>query len=166
MKALFEAYVANLEACGKGAETTGRAAHTARVVEQAMPELLACPVHKVGEDDIFTFRRLRDRAGAKPSTINRDLRTIRAMLRRVRPDFHFPTGAFFSEDETRVRWLRPEEELQVLDGLPSPVQEIAALAALTLMRLSELRNHAVSRSDWSRGLFCSHGRKPGPGRLC
>ena len=55
------------------------------------------------------FRRLRDQAGVKPSTINRDLRTIRAMLHRVRPDFRFPGGAFFPEDETRVRWLRPEE---------------------------------------------------------
>jgi integrase len=136
MKALFESYVADLEARGKGTETSGRAAQTARVVEQVMPDLLNCPVHKVAGDDIFTFRRLRDRAGAKPSTINRDLRTIRAMLRQVRPDFNFPRGAFSSEDETRVRWLRPDEELQVLDGLPPPIREIAAL---TLMRLSELR---------------------------
>jgi integrase len=61
------------------------------------------------------------------------------MLKRVRPDFHFPTSAFLPEDETRVRWLRPDEELTVLEVMPSPFREIATLAALTLMRLTEIR---------------------------
>jgi integrase len=77
--------------------------------------------------------------GAKPSTVNRDLRTVRAMLKQARPDFHFPAGAFFPEDETRVRWLKPEDELVVLETMRPPFREIAKLAALTLMRLSEIR---------------------------
>jgi len=76
---------------------------------------------------------------AKAATINRDLRALRAMLKRVRPEYRFPGGAFFPEDETRVRWLRPEEEILVLDTMPSPFREMAKLAALTLMRLSEVR---------------------------
>jgi integrase len=60
-------------------------------------------------------------------------------LKRARPDYRFPGGAFFREDETRVRWLRPEEELLVLEPMPSPFREIAKLAALTLMRMSEIR---------------------------
>jgi len=79
------------------------------------------------------------RAGTKPSTINRDLRTLRAALKRARPDFRFPPGAFLPEDETRVRWLRPEEELLVFATMRSPFREMAKLAALTLMRLSEIR---------------------------
>jgi integrase len=39
---------------------------------------------------------------------------------------------------TRVRWLRPEEEILVLETMPSPVREMAKLAALTLMRQGEL----------------------------
>ncbi len=31
----------------------------------------------------------------------------------------------FPEDETRVRWLRPDEELTVLEPMPSPFREIA-----------------------------------------
>ena len=61
------------------------------------------------------------------------------MLKRVRPDFRFPGGAFVSEDETRVRWLWPEEELLVLETMAEPFRTIAKLAALTLMRLSEIR---------------------------
>jgi integrase len=72
------------------------------------------------------------------STINRDLRTLRAALKRARGDFRFPAGAFLPED-ARVRWLRPEEELLVLETMRSPFREIAKLAALTLMRLSEVR---------------------------
>jgi integrase len=61
------------------------------------------------------------------------------MLKRARPEYRFPGGVFLPEDETRVRWLRPEEELLVLDTMRSPFREIAKLAALTLMRLSEIR---------------------------
>jgi integrase len=57
----------------------------------------------------------------------------------VRPEYRFPAGVFLPEDETRVRWLRPEEELLVLDTMRSPFRQIAKLAALTLMRLSEIR---------------------------
>jgi integrase len=158
MKGLFENYVAGLEARGKGEETVVRAAQTARVVEALMPELLTKPVSRITDADLFAFRRARleracftprpkdpERKPARPpapakhSTINRDLRTLRAMLKQARPDFKFPPGVFFKEDETRVRWLRPDEELLVLDGMTSPFREIGWLAALTLMRLSEIR---------------------------
>jgi integrase len=81
----------------------------------------------------------REREGTKPATVNRDLRVLRAMLKRARPDFRFPAGIFFKEDATRVRWLRPEDELLVFETMPSPFRELARLAALTLMRLTEIR---------------------------
>jgi integrase len=78
-------------------------------------------------------------AGTKPGTINRDLRTLRAALKRARPELRFPAGVFLPEDETRVRWLRPDEELLLEAALRPPFRAIAKLAALTLMRLSEIR---------------------------
>ena len=71
-----------------------------------------------------------ERAGTKTTTINRDMRTLRSMLKQARPDCRFPAAAFASENETRVRWLRPEEELLVLETMRSPFREIAKLAAL------------------------------------
>jgi integrase len=158
LRQLFDAYAQDLEDRGKGEDTIARAVQTCAVLEALLPELLAKPVSRITETDILTFRRaraerpcfasrprdpekrpVRPPAPAKASTINRDLRTLRAMLKRVRPDFHFPAGAFFPEDETRVRWLRPDEELTVLEVMSSPFREIAKLAALTLMRLSEIR---------------------------
>src|SRR2546422_4934245 len=152
MKALFEFYVGDLEARGKGADTVGRAAETAKAAERLTPELLILPVGRVRDRDVFDFRMARARDGAKPSTVNRDLRTFRAMLKLARPDFKFPGAAFFPEDETRVRWLRPEEELLVFDAMPQamrptrrtssralPFSAMARLAALTLMRQGEIR---------------------------
>jgi hypothetical protein len=72
------------------------------------------------------------------------------MLNQARPEFRFPGGAFFPEDETRVRWLRPEEELLVLEPMPSPFREMAKLAALTLMRRGDLRLLRRESVHWSK----------------
>jgi integrase len=139
LRALFESYVVDLEHRGKGSDTIGRAIETAHVIERLMPDLLDRAVTTIGGADLFAFRKRRREGGTKPSTINRDLRTLRAMLKSVCPAYRVPPGLFFPEDETRVRWLRPEEELLVLETMRSPFREIAKLAALTLMRLSEIR---------------------------
>jgi integrase len=156
LRQLFAYYVEDLEARGKGADTVARAKETQQVLKRVLPELLDRPVSRIGDGELYAFRQARLRDGkvirervdgelrerlapAKPSTINRDLRTLRAMLKRAIPGYRFPAGVFLPEDETRVRWLRPEEELLVLDTLRSPFREIAKLAALTLMRLSEIR---------------------------
>src|SRR3989442_6565181 len=109
LKQLFEFYVADLESRGKGDESIVRAAQTALVIERLMPELLTRPIGRVGDAELFAFRNLRLREGkivrervgeeirerrepAKPSTINRDFRTLRAMLKKARPDYRFPAG--------------------------------------------------------------------------
>ena len=181
LKALFEAYAADMQARGKDPESVGRVACTARAVEALMPSFLAKPVGQIGDADIFAFRNARLREGKlvyemvgharrakrvpnKTSTINRDLRTLRAALKKARPEYRFPGGAFFPEDETRVRWLRPEEELLVLEPMPSPFREIAKLAALTLMRMSEVRLLAARTCTSTKGRSCCRRRRPAPGR--
>jgi integrase len=129
-----------MRARGKGEESVGRVDYTRRSIEAVVPKILDKPVSAIGDADVFAFRNGRTRTGTKLSTINRDLRTLRAALKKARPEYRFPGGAFSREDETRVRWLRPEEELLVLEPMPSPFREIAKLAALTLMRQGELRH--------------------------
>jgi integrase len=139
LKQLFEFYAQDMRARGKGEESVARVEYTALAVEALIPTLLAKPITAIADEDLFAFRNARARAGIKPSTINRDLRTLRAALKKARPSYRFPGGAFFREDETRVRWLRPEEELLVLEPMASPFREMAKLAALTLMRMTEIR---------------------------
>ena len=156
LRQLLEFYALDMAARGKSEESVDRVDYTSRSIEALMPELLGKRVSAISDPDLFAYRNLRAREGStvyqvvagqrvkvrvptKPSTINRDLRTIRAALKKARPDYRFPAGAFFPEDETRVRWLRPEEELLVLEPMPSPFREMAKLAALTLMRQGEIR---------------------------
>lgn len=156
LRLVLEYYALDMAARGKGEESVGRVDYTRRSIEALLPELLEKPVGAITDADLFAYRNRRAREGTvvyqvvagervkvrvptKPSTINRDLRTLRAALKKARPDYRFPGGAFFPEDETRVRWLRPDEELLVLEPMPSPFREMAKLAALTLMRQGEIR---------------------------
>ncbi len=147
LRSLLEYYVVDLERQRKGPDTVVRAVSTAKAVERVTPELLDKPVSSIGDGDVFAFARAREQDGAKPSTINRDLRTLRAALKQARPEYRFPGKAFFPADDTRVRWLRPEEEILVLEPMPSPFREMAKLAALTLMRQGEIR---VLRPEYVR----------------
>src|SRR5262245_31011706 len=97
------------------------------------------PVTVFGEAEILAFRRARERRGIKPATVNRDLRMVRALLRTTVPHFRFPDGAFQPEDETRVRFLSPADEPRLFAAWEPPFRQIARVAALTLMRLSEIR---------------------------
>jgi hypothetical protein len=133
LKALFEGYVADLEARGKGPDTVGRAAQTAKAFEAVLPALLPAAVGQFKERDVFAFREARAGRG-------------KAEHDQPGPAHHpghasgpGPTSASrpapsSQPDETRVRWLRPDEELLVLEPMPTPFREIAKLAALTLMR--------------------------------
>lgn len=56
---LLEFYVDDLAARGKGQDTIGRAVETAHVVELLTPELLDKPVTRIGDADVFAFRRAR-----------------------------------------------------------------------------------------------------------
>jgi integrase len=136
MKQLCEYYVLDLERRGRRDED--RTVTTALAIEKVAPWLLALPVSRVQPQHLYDFRQARLRAGAAPSTTNRDLKSLRAMLRLVRP-FTLPKGLLLPEDETRVRWLTPDQETLMLASLRPSMRDIVRIATLTLMRLSEIR---------------------------
>jgi hypothetical protein len=78
--ALLDAYVLDLEARGKGPESVGRAEQTKTAMDKVLPTLVTTPLSRIRDRDVYDFRQARARQGAKPSTINRDLRTLRAAL--------------------------------------------------------------------------------------
>lgn len=87
LKQLFEYYVDDLQARGRSGHSVSRAASTARVVERLLPAMLALPLSKLQARDFFAFRQTRERDGTKPSSLNRDLQSLRTMMRAARPDF-------------------------------------------------------------------------------
>jgi hypothetical protein len=81
------------------------------------------------------------------------------------PEFRFPKGLFFKEDETRVKWLRPEQELLAFATVrttvrigpkrgtrPVPFRDMSRLAAITLMRLTEIRTLRREHVDLTQGV--------------
>lgn len=139
LREAFAGYIESLEVRGKPQESVYRAAQVLRALEGVLPSALDRPITAFGEAEIFEFRRARLAAGCKTSTVNRDLRVVRALLHRVAPEFRFPSGAIAPEDETRVRFLHLDQERHLLTSMRPPFGDIVALAIRTLMRLSEIR---------------------------
>jgi len=97
--------------------------------------------------------------GVKAGTINRDFRTIRAMLNKVLAGFRFP-AACSSRKMKPVQVAQPEDEVLAFATVreevrvgpkqgtrPVPFRDMTRLAALTLMRLTEIRT--LRRSMWT-----------------
>lgn len=127
LRMLLEHYVADLEQRGKGDDTVIRATSTAKMIERVTPVLLDMPVSAIGDAEIFAFRNARAREGKvvyetvageeqerrvpnKPSTINRDLRTLRAALKKARPEYRF-LAAHSSRGHLRLGLARPRREV-------------------------------------------------------
>ncbi len=169
LELLCEAYVLDLEARGKSEDTVRTARNTTTRLADVFGPRMKGPL-RLTEADLYAYRAARLRrwakrgkkakdgttailpGGVKASTINRDLRTIRAMLKKVLPTFRFPAGVFLKEDENRVKWLRPEDELVVFATMPAPFGDMARLAAVTMMRLTEIRTLRREQVDLGQGV--------------
>jgi integrase len=145
-------YVKRLEARGKSEDSIGRAQQVEAVLAAAVPGLLDRPLGALTAEDLFDVKRARDRAGTAPATINRDCHVLRAMLKLTRPDFRWPAGLIVKEDAMRVKMLTPAQEQPLFAALAEPWRSIARLAALTLMRLSEIRLLRREHVDLTHGL--------------
>jgi integrase len=161
---LCEAYLLDLAARGKAPDSIIRAKDTGKRLQECFGARMQDPLGKFSEADLFAFRTWRVQHQAKPATINRDFRTISAMLKRADPTFRLPKGVFFREDETRVRWLEPLQELY-MSRLRSPFREMAQLADLTLMRLTEVRTLRRSQVSLSQGVISLPTSKTGPDQV-
>lgn len=100
-------------------------------------------------------RDLIDRIGlikkreASPSTANRYLALIRAVLRAARDDWEWvervPRVKLFPESKKRIRWITREEAARLIDELP---EHLADMARFTLA--TGLRQRNVSYLRWNQ----------------
>jgi integrase len=144
-------YGEDMEDRGKERATTKQTGYLIATIRRLLPALLSLPVSRLTDADVFAFRKARS-VKARPSTVNRQLRILRAALRLVRPEYRFPK-AFFDEDETRVRWLDPAQEREVLKATRQPFRSMVDFAALTLMRLTEIRKLRRDQVHLSAGIL-------------
>jgi integrase len=93
---------------------------------------------------INDFKQKRITDGVKPSTINRDLATLRKAFNLALKEWEWvnynPVSKVSMERENnkRDRWLTDEEEQRLLSVCPNWLQELVLFALNTGMRLSEI----------------------------
>lgn len=87
--------------------------------------------------------------GVKPSTVNRHLALVRAVLRCAEREWEWldraPYIRFLPEPKRRVRWLQPDEADRLLDALPVHLAEMMRFSLST-----GLREKNVTQLQWSQ----------------
>jgi len=112
---------------------------TTGVLGKRYPELLGFPLEAVTADHCAVFRRRYEAAGLKPSGLRTHMGTLRAAIRRLRPEFHLPPSVFPDANYTRHRVLARAELKRAYLATPEPFATMARLAEITFMRQGEIR---------------------------
>jgi integrase len=132
--------VRDLEEHGKDAAVTERVRAALR---KDWPEGAQLPLHAIEVHHVEEYRNRRAASGCKPNTIVRELRELRATLKRARPGFTVPKSVFPEEDLTRVRYLTPQQRAKVFARLRRDhgdvLADIAEVALLTVTRQADIR---------------------------
>jgi len=99
--------------------------------------------------DVIAAVAEEKRGEASPSTANRYLAMIRAILRRAALDWEWiekpPLIRLYPEPKRRVRWLTPEHAQRLLAELPDHLAEMVRFSLAT-----GLRQRNVARLEWSQ----------------
>ncbi|MEJ1471784.1 MAG: tyrosine-type recombinase/integrase [Candidatus Sedimenticola sp. (ex Thyasira tokunagai)] len=97
---------------------------------------------------------------ATPSTANRYLALIRAILRMARDEWEWidkiPRVRLFKEPKKRVRWITQQEAARLLEELPSHLADMAAFALATGLRQSNVSYLRWDQVDMERGMAWIH----------
>jgi integrase len=132
--------VLDLEQRGKDAGVTERVRAALR---RDWPDGAALPLHLIDVSHCEEYRIRRKNAGAKPNTVIRELRELRATLKVARPGFVLPKSVFPEEDLTRVRCLTPHQYRRVFARLRTRhgavLADLAELACLAVTRQGDVR---------------------------
>jgi len=152
LELLCDAYVADLETRGKAKDSIRGVKTTKKRLEWFFGQRMKEPLDLLTEADLFAFRAHYLEKGSRPSTINHDLLNIHTMLKLFAAGFPFPKRIFLPEDNTRVRYLQPDQKTRVMGFLQPPFREIAELAAQTLMRLTEVRRLRREQVSLAKGI--------------
>ena len=104
---------------------------------------------------IESYKQDRLKEGVKPSTVNRELNILRAILYKAK-EWGLYTGELpkvktFKVSDERVRFLTPEELKALIDACPEWFRPAVKFACLTGLRASELFSLTWDRVNLSQG---------------
>ena len=132
---------------------------TIRETERRIKELLKVFGDKtldyISEFLIESYKQERLKEGVKPSTINRELNILRAILHKAKEWGMYrgdlPKVKTYKVDDERVRYLTPEELRRLLDACPKWFKPVVKFACLTGLRASELFSLTWDMVNLSQG---------------
>ncbi|MGB5487720.1 MAG: site-specific integrase [Lysobacterales bacterium] len=108
------------------------------------------------------------KAEASPSTANRYLALIRAVLRIARDEWewlgHIPKVKMYPEPKKRVRWITREESARLLTELPVHLADLAAFTLATGLRQRNASFLKWDQTDMERGTAWIHADESKSGR--
>lgn len=129
------------------------------------PYLRTKLLEDISEDLIESIAQKKEKTGVKPSTVNRLLEVIRAILNRAHKDWKWldsvPIIRIRKFENKRLRWLSRLEAQRLIDELPSHLKDMAGFTLVTGLRQSNvtglqwkevdlIKGHALIHSDQSK----------------
>jgi len=108
------------------------------------------------------------KAEASPSTSNRYLALVRAILRIARDEWewldHVPKVKMYPEPKKRVRWITHEEAVRLIKELPLHLADLAAFTLATGLRQRNATYLRWDQVDMARGMAWIHADESKSGR--
>ena len=131
----------------------------------ASPHLKGYMLSQITRDTIDSIAKKKLKGKVQPSTVNRMLEVIRAILRKAEREWEWidraPIIRMQKEDTKRIRWLTQEEATRLIQELPSHLADMATFSLATGLRLSNVtglqwcdvdmvRRHALIHPDQAK----------------
>jgi integrase len=121
------------------------------------PKLDTAPVSDVAHPDALEeLRKLGHAQGWSHSTIDRMMRTVRAILRKCVAWRYLdttPVVPMYGETESEPRWITPEQFETLKKELPPHLRVAAEFAVLTLLRMRSQSHLTWDRVDLGRKMI-------------
>lgn len=123
---------------------------------------------EVTRDRLDEIMDAKLKTGVKPTTVNRMLEVIRAILNRAAREWEWldkaPYVRMLKEPKRRIRWLRPDEVQRLLTCLPPHLAAMVRFSLATGLRESNVTGLEWSQVDLERRVAWVHADQAKAGK--
>lgn len=125
------------------------------------------PLDAITRDVVMGIAEIK-RKQTSPSTANRIIALVRAVLRRAEREWEWiersPALRLYPEPKRRIRWITPEQAQKLLALLPEHQRDMATFALATGLRQANVLELEWSQVDLQRSVAWIHGDQAKAGR--